>query len=94
VHVLAVGRDDDDHDEDDGDRDLPAVRHGERATRQAEHEHDLVRCVGHGRERVTREDRQREPLGQECLAELVAAHRATDEEALEQRSGTWHDDTV
>ena len=94
VHVLAVRRDHDDHDEHDRDRDAPAVGGDERPAGETEHEHDLVGRVGHRRERVAREDREREPLGQKGLPELVAAHRATEEEALEQRTGTWHDATL
>ena len=90
AHVLPVGRHDDDHDEDDGDGDLPAVRHREGAAGEPEHEHDLVGRVRHGREGVAREDRQGESLGQQRLAQLVAAHRATEEKSLEQRSRTWH----
>ena len=48
----------------------------------AEGEEDLVRGVGDRGQRVAGEDRQRDPLGQQRLAQLVAAHRTADEQPL------------
>ena len=86
MHVLPVGRDDDEHDEDDGEGDLPRVGVGEGAAGEAEHQQDLVGGVGDRRQRVAGEDRQGQLLGQEGLAEPVAAHRAAEEQPLEDTS--------
>ena len=62
VHVLPVAGDDDQHDRGDGQPDPRRHRVGGQA-RDREHQEDFLRRVGHRRQRVGREDRQRDPLG-------------------------------
>ena len=94
VDVLPVRRDDDDHDEDDGERDLPGVGDDEGAAGQAQHEEDLVGRIRHGRERVAGEDREGETLREERVAEPVAPHRPAEDETLEDAPGVRHAATV
>jgi len=82
VHVLAVGGDDGQHHEDDDQADLPAERVGGQSG-QRQGQEDLVRGVRDRRERVAGEDRQGDALGQQRLAELVAAQCPADDEPLE-----------
>ena len=86
MDVLPVAGDDDHHDGDDGERDRPRPGDGEGASGEPQGEQDLVRGVGHGAQCVAGEDGQGEPLGKEGLAEPIAAHRATDEETLDESS--------
>ena len=81
VHVLPVRRHHGEHHDGDGDRDLPAegVR---RDPGDREHDEDLVGRVGDRGERVAREDRERDALGQQRLPELAAAQLATQEDPL------------
>jgi hypothetical protein len=64
--------------QDDG-RAGPGRQVQQREAAEAEHEHDLLGGVGDRRERIRAEDRQREPLRQQGLAEAVAAQRLADE---------------
>jgi hypothetical protein len=89
VHVLPVGRDDDHHHERDREPDLPGERVGGEAG-HPEHEEDLVRGVGDRGECVTGEDREGDPLGEQGLAEAVAAHRAAQQQALERVRRVGH----
>ena len=76
---------------DDGEGDLPRVRQGQGATREAQGQQDLVGRVGHRRQRVAGEDGQRQLLGQQGLAEAVAAHRAAEQHPFDDTSGGRHD---
>jgi hypothetical protein len=89
VHVLPVGRDDDEHDQGDSDADLPGVRVG-REPGDAEREEDLVRRIGNRRKGVTGEHREGDPLGQEGLVQTVAAHGSTEQDPLERFGRLWH----
>ena len=77
--------------DDDGERDLPRRRERERAAGQPERQEDLVGGVGHRGERVAGEDGEREALGEEGLAEPVAAHRAAEDHALDDTPWGRHD---
>ena len=81
VHVLPVRRDDDEHHEDDGEpdprRDHQGGRPGEREGQQ-----DLVGRVRDRRERVRREHGQRDALGDEGVAEPVAADGTSEQQAF------------
>ncbi len=81
LHVLAVGRHHRQHDEGDDQADLPRVRVGAHAGERQRQE-DLVRGVRHRGQRIAREDRQRNALGEKRLAELRAAELASDQRAL------------
>ncbi len=81
VDVLAVRRDHGRHHQGDGDRDLPGPRVGA-GPREGQHDEDLVGGVGHRRERVAGEDRERDPLGQERLAQLGATELASQQDPL------------
>ena len=94
MDVLPVAHDDDGHDDDHREGDLPRVGQRQGAAGQAERQEDLVRGVGHRGERVTGEHREREPLREEGLAEPVAAHRAAQDHALDDTSGEDTTDTV
>ena len=69
VDVLTVRRHHGEHHHADRDPDLPGpgVRRG---AGHRQHDEDLVRGVGDRRQRVTGEDRQRDPLGKQRLAQL------------------------
>ena len=60
-HVLPVGGDDHDHDRDHGQAD-PRRDEERRHASDREGQQDLVGGVGHGRQRVRGEDRQRDAL--------------------------------
>ena len=60
------------------------------ASGQAEGQQDLVGRVGDGAERVAGKDGESELLGEQGLAEMIAAHRAADEDALDESSGRHH----
>jgi len=87
VHVLAVAQDHDTHDDDHREGDLPRVGQREGATAQAEGQQDLVGGVRHRGQGVAGEDRERQLLRKERLAEAVAAHRAAEDHALDDTSG-------
>ena len=55
--------------------------------RQAEGQEDLVGGVGDRGQGVAGEHRQRQALGEEGLAEPVAAHRAAEDHALDDTPG-------
>ncbi|GAA3411091.1 hypothetical protein GCM10018952_18340 [Streptosporangium vulgare] len=83
VHVLPVRRHDGEHHHDDGDGD-PGAEVVEGDPREGEDDEDLLRGVGHGREGVTREDGQRDALGEQLLVQLRAAQRPPDEKAFDK----------
>jgi len=84
---LAVRRDDDREQRDDADRDPGGEVEQGKAT-EAEDQDDLLGGVGDGAQRVGAEDRQREPLGQQRVAEPVAPQRATDDDSVGTATGT------
>ncbi len=90
VHVLPVGGHHREHHDRDGDVDPPAedVRRG---AGHREHDEDLVRCVGHRRQRVAREDGQRDALRQQRVSQLGAAQLAAEQDPLRDISDahTW-----
>ena len=89
MHVLPVGRDDDEHDQRDGDADLPREGVG-REPGDAQREEDLVRRIGHRRESVAGEHRKRDPFGQQRLVQAVAAHGAAEQQPLERIGRLGH----
>ena len=82
VDVLAVGGDDREHHEDDGDADLPVERVGGDAA-HGERQEDLVRGVGDGRQRVAREHGQGDALRQQRLPQLGTAQLPSDDGPLD-----------
>ncbi len=72
VDVLAVGRDDGEHQHDDREGDPGAVL-VRRDARDRQDQQDLTGGVRHGGERVGREDGKGDPLGKEGFTEAVAA---------------------
>ena len=87
---LAVG--DDDHRQQRGD----AQRHGKRvaerrAAREDEHQQDFLGRIGHRRERVGGEHRQRRRLPEPLVSRLGERHGRADQQALDQgQSHTRH----
>ena len=82
THQLPVGRDDRGHQHDDrGRHPRRQVQVGRAADRQ--HEQDLLRRVGDARQRVAGEDRQRQAFGQQRVPGPIRAHRAADDQSLE-----------
>jgi hypothetical protein len=90
VHVLPVGRDHDQHHERDPETD-ERRGHVRRRARQGKGQEHLVRGVGHRRQRVGGEHRQRDPLGQQRLPEALAVNGAADQEALERIGERGHE---
>jgi hypothetical protein len=90
VDVLPVGRDDDEHHDRDEDRDLPGegIR---REPGERQRDQDLVGGVGHRGECVGGEDRQRDALGEQRLAQLRARELAADQHALAQLRDAHHE---
>ena len=86
AHGLTVGAHDDRQEERDGDRDRHDVRVGV-GRDQREGDQDLAGGVGHGRQGVRREDRQREDLRQERVLEPGARERSPDEHPLPDGRG-------
>ncbi len=79
VHVLAVAGDHDEHD--GGHRQPDPGRKGiRRQPGHRQHQEDLLGCVGGGRQRIGGEHRQRYPLRQQRVTELVAAERSTEDQ--------------
>jgi hypothetical protein len=62
----------------------------QRKAAEAEHEHDLLGGVGDRGQRVGAEHRQREPLRQQRLVELVAWQRLADDGPAEGGGGRGH----
>ena len=81
MHVLPVGRDHDQHHDRDQDGDLPGVAVRDQPG-EGQGQQDLVGRVGDRGQRVRGEHRQRDPFGQQGLAQLGAAELAADEEPL------------
>ena len=81
MHGLAIARHDGEHHQRDGDADLPRPDIG-RCAGDGQHDEDLVRCVGHRRQRVAGEDREGDALGQQGLPQLAAPQLATQEDSL------------
>ncbi len=79
VHVLPVGGDDREHQDDDRERDPGAEVVG-RQTGYGEDEQHLAGCVRHRGQRVGGEDGEGDPLREEGLAELVAAQGPPDQD--------------
>ena len=82
MHVLPVGRDDDEHQQADGQRDPRRVR-DERKAAGRQHQQHFLRGVGDGRQRVTGEHRQRDLLRQQGVPEPLALHRPADEQPFD-----------
>ena len=87
---LPVGGDDHHQQDDDAEPD-PRGQVQQREAAEAEDEDDLLGRVGHGGERVGAEHRKGELLGQQRVAEPVAAQGAPDEQSL---GGVEHASTV
>jgi hypothetical protein len=88
-HQLAVGQDDDRQQQDDaGGQVRGEVEVGQPTER--EHDEQLLRGVRDARQRVAREDRQGEVLGQLLLAGAVAAQRASEDDPLDDDVGPRH----
>ena len=84
LHALAVGEDDDGQQGRDPDRDREhEVKRRERHAH--EHRHRGLRRVRDGRDRVRREDRQRERLREERVLELAGRARGADQRPLRAR---------
>ena len=81
MHVLPVGGDHGQHHQGDGQPDLPAEGVGRHA-RDRQHDEDLVGRVGHGGQGVAGEDRQRDPLREQRLAQLGAPQLAAQQDPL------------
>ena len=82
VHVLPVRRhhhEEDEHDECGGQR--GPLQEGDAA--EAEHQQDFLRRVGVRGERVGCEDRERQPLREQRLGELITLHRSAEQDALQ-----------
>ena len=71
---------------------MPTFQEKEYAAKPGDpqHEEDLVGRVGDRREGVAGEHRERDPLGQQRLAETVAAHGAAEQQALDGVRHLWH----
>ncbi len=93
VHGLPVRRDDGDHDRRDGEPD-PRCVGVRRDAGEAQGEEDLLRGVGHRRQRVTGEDRQRHALGHQRLAEPLTAHGPADDQPLGDVREPGHADSL
>ena len=81
-----------DHDrEQSGDRERERQDEVRGAEARSAHEHDerLLRGVRVRRERIGREDRQREPLRQQRLVHLAGVHGPADEDATETFRREW-----
>jgi len=82
VDHLTIGEHHDDHQEHHGKGDPRGqVQVGQ--SPEGQHLEDLLGGVGDRGQRVGGEDGQGDPLGQQGLAQIVAAHRASDQYALD-----------
>ena len=86
VHRLPVGQHDDRHHHGDGECDLPGKEEAGDAGK-GKGEQDLVRGVGNGAQGVGRKDRQRDPLGEECLPQLGTRQLAPHQQSLHEVGG-------
>ena len=89
VDVLPIGHDDDEHHDGDGQADLPREGVG-RQSGDREGDEDFVGRVGDRRQRVARKHRQGDLLRQQGLAEAVAAHGPTQDDALDDAPARTH----
>ena len=80
VHVLPVACHHDQHHRRHGDAD-PGRQRIRRQARHREHQEDLFRGVRNRGERIGGEHRQGDPLGQQRVAQPVAAERLTQDES-------------
>ena len=83
VHVLPVGRDDCDHDDDHGQAG-PRRQREVRQAAQGEHDEDLLGGVRDRRHGIAGEHRKRDALGQQLLGQRVAAHGSPEQDPLRQ----------
>ena len=82
MHGLAVRQNHQQHDHGHSQRDLPGEGHtGDSG--QGEGQQDLVRGIGNRAQRVGREHRKGDPLGEQSLTQLGTGQLASDQYPLE-----------
>ena len=89
VDVLPVRGDDRGHHRDHPEGGVPGQVQ-ERGAAQRQDDQDLLGRVRHGGEGVAREDRQRDPLGQQRLPEPVGPHRPPEDDAFAHSCEVHH----